>query len=402
MQSILIVEDSRSSRKLLEVQLQRLGRQVRCAANGAEAWNLIQREDISLIITDWVMPEMDGLELCRRIRAAGFSRYIYIILLTINEDKEDMILGFEAGADDFITKPCNQAELKVKIHTATRVLQYETALLDRNRKLAAANKNLAEAYHVIEESLISAGHLFEALLPQPTEQFGDLLFESLFIPCEYVAGDMFNYFKLDGNRIAFYLLDVTGHGVPAAMTSFTLSHFLTPPSTRESHGSNHFLIMNEPVELASNLNQIFHSQSGKGRAFTIIFGIIHTEKQEIRFIQAGHPSPIYLSASGEAKTIGNGGPPMGFFKDAVFEEYTTPFKPGDRLLLYSDAIVECANNADEPYGADQLMEKAVQTRDLSLKRSMNTLREELEKWSPNGAFEDDFTLVGIEYLADFP
>jgi len=397
MKSILIVEDTRSSRRLLELQLKKLGYPVQTASDGVEAWALIQKEQFNLIITDWVMPEMDGLELCRTIRAANLNHYVYIILLTIKEDKEDMITGFEAGADDFITKPCSPAELKVKIHTAHRVLRYEKDLLNKNRKLEAANENLAAAYHVIEESLISAARLYEALLPKPTQQFDQILFQSLFIPCEYVAGDMFNYFKLDKDRIAFYLLDVTGHGVPAAMTSFTLSHFLAPPRNPEDPSSHHLLNASEPVELAHTLNNLFLGESGVGRAFTIIFGIINPSKETIRFIQAGHPSPIYLPAEGQPRTIGDGGPPMGFFRDAHFDQYTCPFRPGDRIILYSDAIVECDNPEEQPYDMERLMTQAEQTRNVPLARSLNQIREDLENWSGIETFEDDFTLLGIEY-----
>jgi two-component system chemotaxis response regulator CheY len=127
---ILIVEDDPVSRRLLESFLTEWGHDVQLAVNGSEAWEILQNPDApNLVISDWMMPEMDGLELCRRIRAAGKSGYIYFIILTAKEKKEDMVKGLEAGADDLLVKPFSHEELKCRVLIGERILNLEKRIL---------------------------------------------------------------------------------------------------------------------------------------------------------------------------------------------------------------------------------------------------------------------------------
>jgi len=127
---ILIVEDDPVSRRLLESFLSGWGYSVQLAANGSEAWEVLQNPDApSLLVSDWMMPEMDGLELCRRIRATGKSGYTYFIILTAKGKKEDIVKGLDAGADDFLVKPFSHEELKCRIRIGERILTLEERIL---------------------------------------------------------------------------------------------------------------------------------------------------------------------------------------------------------------------------------------------------------------------------------
>jgi two-component system, cell cycle response regulator len=127
---ILIVEDDPVSRRLLESFLTEWGHDVKLAVNGSEAWEILQNPDApNLVISDWMMPEMDGLELCRRIRATGKSGYIYFIILTAKEKKEDVVKGLEAGADDLLVKPFSHEELKCRVLIGERILNLEKRIL---------------------------------------------------------------------------------------------------------------------------------------------------------------------------------------------------------------------------------------------------------------------------------
>jgi len=127
---ILIVEDDPVSRRLLESFLTEWGHDVKLAVNGSEAWKILQNPDApNLVISDWMMPEMDGLELCRRIRATGKSGYIYFIILTAKEKKEDVVKGLEAGADDLLVKPFSHEELKCRVLIGERILNLEKRIL---------------------------------------------------------------------------------------------------------------------------------------------------------------------------------------------------------------------------------------------------------------------------------
>ncbi|KKM10862.1 hypothetical protein SY88_11460 [Clostridiales bacterium PH28_bin88] len=132
---ILIAEDSLFFRNMLQETLEKWGYQVVATGDGGEAWDVLQREDIRLIITDWIMPGMDGIELCRRIRGADRPGYVYIIMLTAKGSKEEVVNGLSAGADDYLTKPFDPAELQARLAIGQRILHLEQRLLEAKRKI---------------------------------------------------------------------------------------------------------------------------------------------------------------------------------------------------------------------------------------------------------------------------
>lgn len=122
---VLIAEDDRDSRELLGWMLQKLGYQVVATSNGKEAWDAFRRGRFRLVISDVLMPEIDGLELCRRIRGHKQSKYTYIIVITALIGKKDYLEGMEAGADDFVTKPFDPDELKARLRVAERIISFQ-------------------------------------------------------------------------------------------------------------------------------------------------------------------------------------------------------------------------------------------------------------------------------------
>src|SRR5437667_11787223 len=127
---ILIAEDDDDSRELLAWLLQKLGYQVVAAENGKDAWEAYRRGRFRLVISDVLMPELDGLELCRRIRKHKQSKYTYVIIITALIGKKDYLEGMEAGADDFVTKPFDPDELKARLRVAERILSFQEHALE--------------------------------------------------------------------------------------------------------------------------------------------------------------------------------------------------------------------------------------------------------------------------------
>ena len=128
---VLIVDDEPDIIKILRKYLENHGLGVLTAQNGREALEILQKSDVRLVITDRIMPEMDGIALCRSIRASDISGYVYIIILTISGSKEDIVNGINAGADDYVTKPFNLEELKVRVDSGLRVLNLEQSLHEK-------------------------------------------------------------------------------------------------------------------------------------------------------------------------------------------------------------------------------------------------------------------------------
>jgi len=132
---ILLAEDNPISRKMLEKILVREGFDVRCVENGKEALALFKKEFFPIVLTDWVMPEMEGPELCQAIRKENHAGYVYIVLLTAKDSMDDIISGLEAGADDYLTKPANRAELIARLKNGLRILELEKSLKEANEEI---------------------------------------------------------------------------------------------------------------------------------------------------------------------------------------------------------------------------------------------------------------------------
>ncbi len=139
---VLIVEDDPSSRLLLEKAIRSFGYQACPAASGEEAWERFSGGNFDFVITDWVMPGMDGLELCRHIRNSAHPNYVYVIMVTSRDSPEDLITGMDAGADDFIVRPIQSRELQVRMRAAERILKLQQQLREKNQELAVANTRL--------------------------------------------------------------------------------------------------------------------------------------------------------------------------------------------------------------------------------------------------------------------
>ena len=151
---VLIAEDDAVSRRLLQNHLEKWGHEVVVARDGGEAWALFAGGEFFFVVTDWMMPEMDGVELIRRIRGRPDKGYPFVILLTGRSQMEDLVLGMEAGADDFVCKPFDHNELRVRVRAGERIIQLEQTLAEQNRQLREAQAALVQ-----NEKLASLGQL---------------------------------------------------------------------------------------------------------------------------------------------------------------------------------------------------------------------------------------------------
>src|SRR5919205_4122764 len=152
---LLIAEDSEIERLVLRETIEGLGHQCLVAADGAEAWDLFQRNGADVVVTDWLMPRLEGPELCRRVRAHPGAPYTYLILLTALDDKESTLAGMAAGADDYLTKPLDIDELEARLVAAARVTSLHQQLsgraVERERSLARRQALLGLARRLAAE-----------------------------------------------------------------------------------------------------------------------------------------------------------------------------------------------------------------------------------------------------------
>ena len=394
---ILIAEDERITRRSLQKQLESWGHDVVAAEDGAVAWKQFQQQPFDIVVTDWDMPQMDGLELMQCIRGGGRSNYTYLIVLTGRSEKADLVAGMEAGADDFLAKPFDREELRVRLSAGERIIRLE-------RRLAAQNKTLAEANERMKRDLDAAAAAQRDLLPRDLPDNLGASFAWHFEPCDELGGDILNILPLDDDNVAMYLLDVTGHGVPAALLAVTVSNVLT---TRDPSSS--ILVTQDlndgpptirpPGEVAEHLNRQFPMEAQGDRFFTMAFAVLNTKTRILRYVIAGHPPPLLVRRGCSARQLTGENFPIGIAADVSFKEERMQLEPGDRLYFYSDGFTEAVNDQDEMLWLGGLTRLIEQTQSGALDDSVAKCTEALKCWCASVPLADDISLLALELSA---
>ncbi|HYI97096.1 MAG TPA: SpoIIE family protein phosphatase [Bryobacteraceae bacterium] len=400
---ILVADDDPLERRIVANLLAKCGHEVMQCSDGEMAWQLVQSEGIRLVVSDWLMPKLTGIDLCHKIRGASLDRYVYVILCTSKGEKADFIQGMDAGADDFIVKPVHIDDLRVRVRAGERILNLERNLSDKNQELEVAHAALQTAYEHIQDDLKAAAWVQMNLLPPPELKALGVACNWRFRPSSYISGDIFNFFAVDSKHVGFYLLDVSGHGVPAAMCSMALSLELAPdgrnrtPLRRYDRKANSYEAV-EPSDVITELNTRF--QTRDDRYFTMTYGVLNAQTSVLRLAQAGNPNPVLIERRGKATALSSGGMPVGLWPDMVFDSIEVPFQCGDRLVLYSDGVSECANADEVEFGDARLLEYLKATAHQPLEETLNGLEKELEAWRGSTDFADDVSVLALEFMGE--
>jgi len=401
---ILVVEDDAVVRRLLRGHLESCGHEVTQALDGAQAWEFVQRGHFPVVISDWMMPGLDGLELIRRIRSSHQPSYVYVILLTGKSQREDFVRAMEAGADDFVPKPFDRDELRVRLHCAERIIQLERSLAGRNEQLQALNAGLSVANERMKRDLDAAARVQRALLPTALPDVPGVRFAWAFKPCEELAGDILNVVRLDDRHVGLYVLDVCGHGVASALLSVTVSRFLSTVLDSSSlilkkvEGTSGYTLV-PAAEVAARLNRRFLFNAATEQYFTMVYGILDLESLQFRYISAGHPALVYVPAGASATLLDAPGFPIGITLTDYYEEHTVHLKPGDRLYLYSDGIIEAKDARGQHFGTRGLADFLDEGRATPLEGTVTDLLGAVERWSGTDRLDDDVTILAVEVEA---
>ena len=349
---ILIAEDDYTSRIVLTEVLKKNGHEVVVAVNGLEAWQAFQQPDSPrLAILDWMMPEMSGVDVCRRVRAQQTDLPPYIIMLTSKGAKEDIVTGLESGADDYLSKPFVLEELRARVDVGQRMLNLQAAM--SNKVLELTRWQTQMVYELKLAARLQTKLL--ATTPLLTARHETRM---LYHPCQHVGGDFFDALDLPDGRLCVYVGDVAGHGVGPAMIAALMKSVI----------SDTVRVMADcgPAVVCREISNRFRDQVPDPDVYVTLFLIFHDPvSQQWRGINCGHPPPILfnrerqdISASlghtgslplGIEPTMGNG---LTYDEQ---DEVFAPANPGDLLFLFTDGLLETRHREDgTPCGADQL------------------------------------------------
>ncbi|MGR3494516.1 PP2C family protein-serine/threonine phosphatase [Citreimonas sp.] len=341
---VLIVDDSRLQLRILRSMLERWGFAVTQAESGEQAIEACLAAPPEIIISDWMMPGMTGVELCRAFREMPHEGYGYFILLTAKTNKTEVAEGLDAGADDFLSKPVSAPELRARLSAGSRVLAMERALSDRNRQLGEALDQLRILHADIDRDLQQARTIQQALVPERSRLFGTSRVSLLLQPCGHVGGDLVGMFSPGVGRLGLYGIDVSGHGITSAMVTARVAGYLSSSFPDQNlaleRRFDRYFALHQPEDVAAKLNRRLSADPGVEQYLTMAYVTADLGTGAMRMVQAGHPPPILLRADGEIRLLGDGGLPIGLVPDVSYDQVRFDMAPGDRLLIYSDGFTE--------------------------------------------------------------
>lgn len=389
---VLVVDDSKMQRKILSASLSRYGYEVIEAGSGEEALDICARLHPDLVLSDWMMPGMTGLEFCRAFRAMDRQAYGYFILLTSKNETAEIAHGLEAGADDFLTKPVSGQELRARLAAGERIVAMQAELMEKNRVISSTLAELQGLYDVIDRDLVEAKKLQQSLVKERHRSFGDSEVSLLLRPSGHVGGDLVGFFPINARRVGVYAIDVSGHGITSALMTARLAGFLSGSSPEQ----NVALVQSEfgiydarpPAELAAHLNALVLGEMQTETYFTLAYADIDLVSGKVVLVQAGHPHPAVLRAGGQVDFIGEGGLPVGLIDGAEFSQVETLLHPGDRLFLMSDGIIEAEDGGGRQLGEQGLARMLLRHATLPGPALLETLVWELSDFTL-GVFPDD-------------
>ena len=381
---LLIIDDDLVIRKILQKALSNHKYEIIVAKNGEEGISAAQEHEPALIICDWMMPGIDGLEVCRQVKANQHLSTTFFILLTSKGEVKDRIKGLDNGADDFLSKPIDVEELTARVRAGLRLYQM-------NQNLREQNKIIENQKALIEAELNEAANYVRSLLPSPMEH--PFRIETVFVPSSQLGGDAFDYFWLDENHLAMYLLDTSGHGIGTALLSVSVLNWL-----RSQRGKD--LDLAQPAEVLKQLNQTFQMADHNDKYFTIWYGIYSRSSQTLTYANGGHPPGILITPESKY-SLSATGLPVGFFADSSYQQKSLTVPENSILYVLSDGIFEFNLVTGNLWGMQGFTDLVTNDYQLQKIKSLDKLLAEINHLNMTGTFADDLSMIAISFSNSF-
>ena len=376
MLQILVIDDDLVMRLVLKKTLQEQGYEVIIAKNGKEGIELAQKHHPALVICDWLMPEVDGLDVCAQIKQDPNLSSTFFILLTSRSAVEDKVKALDSGADDFLSKPIEKIELIASVRAGLRLYQL--------------NQDLQLQKHLLESELNEASEYVRSLLPVSLE--GEVNISTQFIPSSQLGGDCYDFYWLDSDHLAIYLIDTSGHGVGSALLSISILNLLRS----QSFGKEKFY---DPSLVMTELNRAFQMSQQGGRYFTMWYGVYQRSQRKLVYANAGHP-PALLAVgnnNSQLQQLPSLSMPIGFFPDIEYESAELAIAPNSSLYVFSDGIFEVMQADNKIWGLPKFIDLLTHELPHNTKIRAEWVRQCICRETPDAEFEDDVSLLQINF-----
>jgi Serine phosphatase RsbU, regulator of sigma subunit len=388
---ILVVDDNLFNRELLSRHLERQGHEVRAAADGLAALELLRSESFDVAIIDVVMPGMNGYQLLERMRAEDGLKGVHAIVISALEDTQIIARCIQLGAEDYLPREFEPVILKARIESCL-----EKKRMKEEQELFIAA--LVDAQEKLSAELRGGASYVRSLLPARLD-FPDLTTDWEFIPSASLGGDVFGYHHLGGEemgpgrgKLALYLIDVSGHGIEAALFSVTLMNML---KTQVLPGAD----FDEPASVLDKLNASFRMEEQNNLFFTAWYGVWDHGSRELTYASAGSPPAILVLPDGSSAELSTGGMIVGVDAEARYDSARARIPRGSGLYVFSDGVYEFRAKNGTIFGIERftttLVEVALSPRDD--RRVLDHVLDRIKAESSSRRFPDDVSLLELRF-----
>ncbi len=390
---LLVIDDTEMIRDMVSRRLAKRGSHtVLVAEDGLRGLEMIEEHDFDLVLLDIMMPGLDGYQVLAKIREEYAPSDLPVIMATAKDQSEDIVGALKLGANDYVTKPFDFPVVLARV---------QTQLVAKRSRDA-----LAAAHEKMKKDLEAAARIQQTFLPNQIPEVKGARFAWRYLPCDELAGDTLNIIPLDESRVAVFVIDVSGHGVPSALLSVTLSRLMSGAAETSSvlwtsdEGATALRIAS-PVEVVESLAQRFPYNPETRQYFTLVYGVLDLERRELCYVSAGHPPIVQVRGGCDPFLHQPTGPPVGLIPPGLlsvqYSEETIRLEVGDRVYFYSDGIPEANNPEGEELEVDRVTEVLVGLSDTTLDESVSRLLEHVEEWVEGPASSgDDVSILAVE------
>jgi serine phosphatase RsbU (regulator of sigma subunit)/CheY-like chemotaxis protein len=355
--------------------------QVKAATSGAAALRIVEKQLPDIILLDIMMPGMNGLEVCRKLKEDPRSADIPVIFLTAKDQTEDEAEGFELGAADYILKPVNPPILQARVKTHLALKQSMDALQKTSAALARAKKRM-------ELELNVGRDIQQSMLPADIPHRKEVTLCASMEAAREVGGDFYDFYMLSEDELFFCVADVSGKGVPAALF-MAMSKILIKSRARD---------VSAPSEIITRVNTELSEDNPECMFVTVFLAVLNLRSGSLRFTNAGHNPPLIRRASGDVEEISEiHGPVPGIMPGEAYAEGTLQMKPGDVLLVFTDGVTEAMDVNDNQYGEDRLFKVLASLPDGDAQNLVNHVKQSVSDFAVGTQQFDDITMIAARY-----
>ncbi len=327
------------------------------------------------------MPEMDGVELCARVREQPGGLEIYLIILTAKDKNEDKVSTLDTGADEYLVKPCDPDELKARLRAAERIIRLRQEISEKNIQLEGVMRRL-------NGELQASSQIQRNLLPQILPEVEGYRFAAHYQPSTECSGDFYEVLQRNDGRLGVIIGDISGHGTPV-MVAMAMTHMLLHLEKDRA---------SDPAAILYRLNNLLFEHLPTNQYCTVFYAILNPDTGEMTYSSAGHNPPYLLNrADGSGRFIDNcdGFPIKLFAPDLPYENHQLRLEPNQALILYTDGLSEAFNPQDEQFGPERIADCVGRNTEASPQRLINTMLMDMNEFCDGRPMEDDLSLLTL-------